>query len=208
MLFRYAVVGGFRGFVGGYFYLTSMVFAEWTSSFVVETLSFQVLFAHRAIEALTVIVVVQSFNPSVTSFDWEATSEAFGCEELIPIGLAVRFTFFQEEWTVAEKFATIGASEAFGMVVLSNSIQAVTLNFIGAFATSWGQISFEAELAVEFTFLFNKANVLEWTTAIGVNAHEMVRAPDASESGDERSSGDFSVTLTTHRFLTVLQIAD
>lgn len=82
---------------------------------------------YRAIEALTVIVVVQSFNPSVTSFDWEATSEAFGCEELIPIGLAVGFTFFQEEWTVAEKFATIGASEAFGMVVLSNSIQAVTL---------------------------------------------------------------------------------
>lgn len=45
--------------------------------------------SYSAVEALTVIVVVECLHPSIASLDWEAASIALGGEQLIPIGLAV-----------------------------------------------------------------------------------------------------------------------
>ena len=44
-----------------------------------------VMMCYRAVEALWVIVVVQSLHPAVPRLYWEATGDAFCCEELVPI---------------------------------------------------------------------------------------------------------------------------
>lgn len=89
----------------------------------------RILFVHsyRAVEALAVIVVGQSLHPSVTGFYRESTSETFGCEQLVPIGLTIGLAVLQEEWTVAEQFAAMGTSEALRMEVFANGIQAIAL---------------------------------------------------------------------------------
>jgi hypothetical protein len=69
-----------------------------------------------------VIIVVQSFHPSIACLDREAACEALCCEQLIPIGLAVRVAFLQEERIVAEQFCTVCALEALRMEFLANSI--------------------------------------------------------------------------------------
>jgi len=43
------------------------------------------MFAHRAVEALAVIIVVQSFYPTVASLDWESTREAFRGKQFVPV---------------------------------------------------------------------------------------------------------------------------
>lgn len=73
------------------------------------------------------IVVRKCFDPSIAGFYGETASKAFRCEHFVPIGLAVCLSFFQKEWTVAEQFATVRASEALGMEVLANGIQTITL---------------------------------------------------------------------------------
>lgn len=46
----------------------------------------------------------------------------------------------------------------------------------------------EAVFAVELAVLLNEADVLQWTSAGCVHADEVLRAPDAAQSGNERSS--------------------
>ncbi len=66
-------------------YLACVVFAEGTTSLRVKALSLKILFAHRAVETLTVVVVIEGFYPTVSSLYWEAAGEAFRREEVIPI---------------------------------------------------------------------------------------------------------------------------
>lgn len=40
---------------------------------------------YSAVEALTVVIVVEGLNPAVTRLDGEATREALGREQLVPI---------------------------------------------------------------------------------------------------------------------------
>ena len=54
-----------------------------------ENLNFD-WYTYSAIEALAMIVVIQSFNPSITGFNGETASETFGGEQFIPIGFTVR----------------------------------------------------------------------------------------------------------------------
>lgn len=42
-------------------------------------------FTHRTIEARTVITLVQCFDPTITSFNWETTSYTLSCKQLVPI---------------------------------------------------------------------------------------------------------------------------
>lgn len=79
-----------------------MVLAERTTALRVETLALEVLLAHRAVEALAVIIVVQGLHPAVSSFHRESASETFCREELVPISFAVRQSFLEEERTVSE----------------------------------------------------------------------------------------------------------
>lgn len=57
-----------------------MVFAEWTTTLRVKTLAFEILLAHRAVETLAVVIIVQGLHPAISSFDWESTRETF-CRE-------------------------------------------------------------------------------------------------------------------------------
>jgi hypothetical protein len=74
-----------------------------------------------------VIVVVEGFDPSIASFHWESASEALCGEELVPIGFAVRFAFFQEEGTVSKQFTAISTFEALWVEFFADGIQAISL---------------------------------------------------------------------------------
>lgn len=79
--------------VRGVAFLASMVLAEWSSAFREEALSLEVLLAAGAVEALTVVVVVQGLHPLVAGFDGESAGEALGREQFVPVGFAVRVAF-------------------------------------------------------------------------------------------------------------------
>lgn len=168
--------------------LASVVFAERTSTLREEALSFEVLFAAGAVEALAVVVVVQRLHPLVTGLYGESASEALGREQIVPVLLAVGVTLFQEERAVTELLATVRALEAFRMELLADRIQAVTLNSAIAFRAQWGQELFEAVFAVQITLLLNESNISQWALAVCVVTDEMIRTPDASQRSDERSS--------------------
>lgn len=85
--------------LGRFVFLTSGVaLTEWLPSFDKEALAFKILLTQRAVEALRMIVVVESLHPAVTGFYWEPAGYAFGGEELIPIFFTVRKPIFQIEW--------------------------------------------------------------------------------------------------------------
>lgn len=83
--------------------------------------------SYSAVEALTVIVMVECLHPSIASLDWEAASVALGGEELIPIGLAVGVAILKEEGRVAKDLAALAAREALRMEVFADGVQAVAL---------------------------------------------------------------------------------
>lgn len=83
---------------------------------------------YSAVETLTVVIVVQCLNPSIAGFNGEAACEAFCGKKFIPVGFTIRFALLQEEWIVAEQFATISALEALRMEFSANGIQAISLN--------------------------------------------------------------------------------
>lgn len=55
--------------------LAGVSLAERSPSLGEETLSLEVFLAHRAVEALTVVVIVERLDPPVASFHGEAASE-------------------------------------------------------------------------------------------------------------------------------------
>lgn len=165
---------------------------------------------YRAIKALTVIVVWQCLDPSIASLDWETACKTFRGEQFIPIGFTIWTSFFQEEWTVAEQFTAISAIEAIRMEMLSNGIQAIALesnncdqlkkekmknswrliylNFGAAFVARRCQEFLKAIFAVQIALLFDKSDILKWTTASTIDAYEMVWTPDASQCRYEWTS--------------------
>jgi hypothetical protein len=88
----------------------------------------QIKFTYSAIETLTVVIVIQCLNPSIAGFNREAAGEALCGEEFIPVRFTIGLAFLQEEWIVAEQFATISALEAFRMEFSADGIQAISLN--------------------------------------------------------------------------------
>lgn len=165
-----------------------MIFAEGTTAFRVEALALEILLAHRAIEALAVIIVIQGFHPTVASLDWESTREAFRGKQLVPVSFAIRQSFLQEERTVTEELATISTVEAFRVEVLSNRVQAIPLDLAVALVACRRNEFLETVLAIELSFFLDKADILKRTAALSVNADEMIGTPDLTQSGDERSS--------------------
>lgn len=73
--------------------LTRVIFAKRTTAFRVEALALEILLAHRAVETLAMIVIVQGFHPTVASLDWETTREAFRGKQFVPISFAVWQSF-------------------------------------------------------------------------------------------------------------------
>uniref|UniRef100_T1DPJ7 Putative secreted protein n=1 Tax=Anopheles aquasalis TaxID=42839 RepID=T1DPJ7_ANOAQ len=179
--------------------LTGMVFAERTSTLREEALSFQVLFAAGAVETLAVVVVVQRLDPLIAGLDRETAGEALGREQIVPVLLAVRIALLEEERAVAELLAAVRALEALRMELLANGIQAIALNSAIALRAQRGQEFLEAVLAVQVTLLLDESDVGQRTLAVGVVADEVIRAPDASQCGDEWSS-DLLVAASTQRY--------
>lgn len=71
-----------------------MCLAKRSTSLGEETLSFEVLFAHRAVEALTVVVIVERLDPPVACLHREAASETFCREQVVPVSFAIWQTVF------------------------------------------------------------------------------------------------------------------
>lgn len=82
---------------------------------------------YRAVKALAVIIVWQSFNPPVASLHGETASETLGGEQFIPIRFAVRASIFQEERFVAEQFTAVWAVEAFRVEMFADGVQTISL---------------------------------------------------------------------------------
>lgn len=109
-----------------------MILAEWSTTLGEKALSLKILLAHCAVETLAVVVIGQSFDPSVSSLDGEAARKTFSSKKLVPIVLAVGESIFQEERTVAEQLSAVRTAETFGMEVLSNRIQTVPFDLLAA----------------------------------------------------------------------------
>jgi hypothetical protein len=140
--------------------LAGVVLAKGTTSLSEETLSFQILLTHRAVEALAVVVVVQRFYPAITCFDRKAASKALGCEQFVPISFAVRVAVFEEEWRIAKQFSTVDAIEAFRMEVLSDGLEAIPFNLSAALGARRSQVLFKAVLTIQLSLFFYEAKVL------------------------------------------------
>jgi len=136
-----------------------VVFAERTTALREEALSFEVLLAASAVEALTVVVVIQGLHPFVTSFNGESAGETLGGEQFIPVVLAVGITFLQEERAVAEQLTAVGALETFGMELLTDGVQTITLYSGVALAADGGQELFEAVFAVQVALFFDETDI-------------------------------------------------
>lgn len=173
-----------------------MVLAEWSASFREEALSLEVLLATSAVEALTVVVVVQGLHPLVTGFDGESAGEALGREQLVPVSFAVGIALLQEERAVAEQFAAVGTLEALRMELLADGVQAVTLHSGVALAADGGQELLETVLTVQISLLLYESDVGQRAFAVAVVADEVVRAPDAAEGGDEWTSDLLTAAAT------------
>lgn len=59
-------------------------------------------------------------------------------------------------------------------------------DLVVAFVARRSDETFEAVFAVELSLFFYESNVLKRPATLRVHAHEMIGAPDLSQSGDER----------------------
>jgi len=152
-------------------------FTERLAPLGVETLSFQVLVALGALEALAVVVVVEGLYPTVAGLYGEAAPNTLGGEEVIPVGLAVGQTILQVEGSRAEHFATVGAAEALRVELLPHRVQAVALDALVTLGAGGGQEPLVAVLAVQAPLLLHEAGVQQGPAARLRGALEVVRAP-------------------------------
>lgn len=158
-------------------FLAGVAFAHRSTTFAQKALSFQILFTNRTVEALAVVIVIHSFNPTITSLDRVATSVALGGKKLIPISFAVRQTIFQIEMTIAEKWSAVSTREAFRMKLLANRIQTIAFDAFWTAGTVGSQVGLETSFAIELLLLFDESNVVQFTFTIGHGAAEMIRTP-------------------------------
>ena len=167
-------------------FLTRVILAERATALRVEALALEVLLAHRAVETLAVVIIVQGLHPAISSFDWESARETLCREQLVPISFAVGQSLFEEEWAVAEELATVGTFEAVRVEMLSNRVQAIAFDLVVAFAASRRDEALETVLAVELSLFLHEPYVLKRSTTLSVHANEVVRAPDLPQGGDKR----------------------
>lgn len=162
-----------------------MGLAERSSSLGIEALTFQVLLAVSAVEALAVVVIAKGLYPAVSGLNWETTSKALGREQLVPICLTVWQSIFQEEWIVAKQLATVSTQEAFWVEMLANCIQAISFDLLAALVARGSQVLLKAVFTIQLTLLFHEANVSKRATALGVHTDEMIWAPVLAKCSNE-----------------------
>jgi len=72
-----------------------------------------------------VVVVVEGLHPPVAGLDREATGNALGGEQLVPVFLTVRQAVLQVEGAVSKDLVAVGAGEALGVEGGRHRLQAV-----------------------------------------------------------------------------------
>jgi len=102
-----------------------VLFAKYSSRFRVKAFPLQVVFTHRAVEALRVVVVVESLHPAISSFDRKSARNAFRRKQLIPIFFTIGQAVFKVEWRIGEEFSAVRAIETLGMEGLRHRLQAI-----------------------------------------------------------------------------------
>jgi len=75
-----------------------MALAEWFPSLHEKSFALQVLLAESAVKALTVVVVVESFDPPVTGFNGKSTRNTLCREQLVPVFFTVWKSVLKVEW--------------------------------------------------------------------------------------------------------------
>jgi hypothetical protein len=68
------------------------------------------------------------------------------------------------------------------------SILTYSFDFGAAFITCWSQVFLKAIFTIEFSLLLYKANVCQWTTALGIHTYKMIWAPVLAQCSDEWAS--------------------
>jgi len=109
--------------------------AERLSRFHKEALTFEVFLAKRAVEALGVVVVVESLDPPVSGFDRESARHALCCEQLVPIFFTVGQSILQIEGAIGEDLVAVSACKTLRMEVCGHRLQAVPNDLFSTLAT-------------------------------------------------------------------------
>jgi len=191
-----AVYAGF--FSGG---LTRRVrgvaLADRTTALTQETLALEILLANRAGEALAVVVVIHGFNPTIARLDGVAACETLGREQLVPVSLTVGESVLQVEVAVAKQASAVSTGEAFRVELLTDGVQAISLDAFLTPGADWRQVALEASLAVELFLLFHEADVSQRAPAVIHGAHEVLRTPGHAQGGHELAP-NLAVACSTH----------
>jgi len=173
-----------------------MSFAEWTTALCKETRSFQVLFACGAIEALRVVAVVHGFHPTISCFNGETASVAFGRKHFVPICVTVRFAILNEEGSISKDALTMCAYKTSRMEMLTDGIQTFIFDSLLASGTHRCEMTLPTKLAVQLILLFNETDLHQWATTIGSRTFEVVGTEEADSSRNEWASDLFLTRIT------------
>jgi len=79
-----------------------MGLAKWATSLGKKALSFQILFACRAIKTLRVVIIIHSLHPFISRLNSKFTSMALYSEHFIPILVTVWSSIFQVERIISK----------------------------------------------------------------------------------------------------------
>jgi len=104
-----------------------VIFAKDFATFCIEAFTLHIFSAESAVKTLRVVVVVQSFHPSVSSFYWESTGYTLGGKQLVPVFFTIGKSVLKVEWGVCKYFATVGTHEALRAEVGAHGFQAVLI---------------------------------------------------------------------------------
>jgi len=130
-------------------HLTRMPLAKRPPLLRKEALPFEVLFAGRTIEALTVIIIIQSLDPLVPRLNGKATPKAPHGEHLVPICAAVGQPVLHEEGVSVEDLRTPPTLETLHMPLLPHGLETLKLDPLATPLARGGEVLFPAELAVQ-----------------------------------------------------------
>jgi len=102
-----------------------MALAERFPSLHEKTFALQVFLAKSAVKALTVIVVVEGLDPSVSGFNGKSARNTLCREQLVPVFFTVWKPVLKVEWWIGKYFATISTNKTLRVECLPHRLQTV-----------------------------------------------------------------------------------
>ena len=143
------------------------------------------------------IILWESFNPTIAGSNWECTTSTFGCKQIIPIFFTVRQCILKVERRISERSSTVCTGKTCCVPLFVKSVQTFlyrtkhirklnernigekpySFDALLTFCTIRSEMCFKTAFTVETALLFNEASFFEWTFAESVCTNEMIRAP-------------------------------